>query len=177
MRRLSIKQCISTPCGLVSIVGANVVLLARYALSSDCLDALDKAFEASAENYPSFGFFSLLEVGIPLPRSRGEQERMQGLLEQHASSVSASVVVFEGVGFEATMVRSGVTAVNMAGRVRHPSRVFSQQEGAVLWMLGHAAGKPTQEWKSGQSGVPQADPKIVADLSSAISLLRSSWKR
>lgn len=177
MRRLSLKQCISTPGGLVAIVGANVVLLARYALDDECLDALDTACRDCERLHGRFGIFSLLEVGLPLPRSRNVQERMERLMARHTESLYAAALVFEGVGFEATMVRSSVTAVNMASRARHPSRVFSRLNEGVTWLLSYASSASSRRIAPAQSGVPEADPMIVKDMVSAVSLLRTSWSR
>jgi hypothetical protein len=45
-------------------------------------------------------------------------------------------VVCEGTGFRATAVRSIVTAIHMASRSTHPSRVFSTPEPAIEWLAG-----------------------------------------
>lgn len=176
-RRLSLKLGISTPGGLVATVGANVVLLVRYSLSVECLDALDTACAACENLHGRFGFLTHLDAGVPLPIGNAVQRRMETLQARHTSSFSAAAVVFRGSGFEATMVRSHVTAVNMASRTRHPSRVFAELEDGITWMLGYDASASSSAAGVAQSGIPQADPQVVSDMTSAISLLQSSWQR
>ena len=56
------------------------------------------------------------------------------LVQQHTRSIRAAAVVSEGTGFRATAVRSMVTAIHMAGRASHPTKMFDTLPPALEWL-------------------------------------------
>jgi hypothetical protein len=51
--------------------------------------------------------------------------------------------VFEAPGFQATVVRSMVTAGNLASRASHPTKVFGDLRAGCDWLCRLTPGEPT----------------------------------
>jgi hypothetical protein len=56
------------------------------------------------------------------------------IVRKHTRCITGAAVVCEGTGFRATAIRSIVTAIHMASRSQHTSRVFSVAEPAIEWL-------------------------------------------
>jgi hypothetical protein len=65
------------------------------------------------------------------------------LLNEHKDRIRASVIVYEGNGFKATIVRSVVTAIQTASSLRFPARVVSDRGTGARWLLEHLRGETT----------------------------------
>lgn len=174
--RLSVQIYATTPGCVVATVGDVVVSLVRYTMNEESLNALERACQNSQKRYGRFGYFSLLEVSVPLPRSEAVQSRIEAVVARYTDNFYAAAIAYEGHGFEATVVRSSVTAVNLSSRSRHPSRVFSRVLEALSWL--RATGACPAPRRSGAiaigTGVPVAGD--AADLARAIAQLRANWR-
>jgi hypothetical protein len=127
--------------------------------------AVAQAFDMAIAARPGapLGFVTLIEK--PAIRHAPNEVRVAvtELLRKHDRSIGAAVVIFEGHGFLATVVRSIITAINLASRASFSNAVFAEVKPAVAW-LAETMGlqlAPTSEqlarWIDGMrsTGVPR----------------------
>ena len=57
------------------------------------------------------------------------------VLKENENYIGSAVIAYEGKGFRATVVRSVITAIHMATRLKFPASVHSNRRAAVLRML------------------------------------------
>jgi hypothetical protein len=57
------------------------------------------------------------------------------MLKEHENALQAAAIVFEGSGFRATVVRSVVTAIQMASQLKFRSSVFSDRYTGAAWLM------------------------------------------
>ncbi len=62
------------------------------------------------------------------------QATVSELIRKYTQSIRGAAVVSEGTGFRATAVRSLVTAIHIAGRASHPTKVFATVPDALAWL-------------------------------------------
>jgi len=63
-------------------------------------------------------------------------------VRRYSPRFSGVAVVFEAPGFQATVVRSLVTAVNLASRASHPTKVFDELRAGTSWLCQLTPGEP-----------------------------------
>ncbi len=86
---------------------------------------------------PQHGLVTIIEEGAPLPPSDA-RERIAKFLQESASTLVVSAVIFEGSGFRSAAVRGVVTGLTMLAKQSYPHRVFGTLESAAEWYVGHA---------------------------------------
>jgi hypothetical protein len=139
----------------------NLVLLGwRTAGTMEGARAVARAFDVALAACPDrrLGFVTLIEKPAIRHAPNEVRSAVTELLRRHDRSIGAAVVVFEGHGFLATVVRSIITAINLASRASFPNAVFAEVEPAVAW-LAEKMGRqlaPTSEqlvrWIDGMRG-------------------------
>jgi tRNA U38,U39,U40 pseudouridine synthase TruA len=55
-------------------------------------------------------------------------------LKSYDKHLAGAAITFEGRGFKMTMVRSVITAINMASRTQFPNSVFADVDSAATWL-------------------------------------------
>jgi hypothetical protein len=100
-----------------------------------------RALADLSEQHEKFAYLSILEPGVALQLSPDLRESINAYVRRYSSRFSASAVVFEQAGFQATVVRSLVTAIHLASHASHPSQVFEDLRGAVTWLSRMTPGE------------------------------------
>ncbi len=81
-----------------------------------------------------FGFLTVLEAGVDIRPSPEARQAVAQVLTDYGSDIRAAAVAYEASGFKATIVRSAITAINIASSTRFPNRVFSGTPRAIDWL-------------------------------------------
>jgi hypothetical protein len=82
-------------------------------------------------------FMTILEDKCVLTTSSEVRSRLADLLRKHQKDVAAAAILFEAQGFRMTMVRSVITAINLAMGGRIPNSVFGDFVSACAWLERH----------------------------------------
>jgi hypothetical protein len=119
---------------LVACVGPCLVVVSDT-LTLEGVDAMGRAMTKLTQRYGKLSSLSFLDRNGGPKLSAPARDGVTELVRKHAPALSGSAVVCEGTGFRATAVRSIVTAIYMASRATHPSKVFAAPEPAIEWLL------------------------------------------
>lgn len=131
----------------VGLLGNHVVLVwRRKALAAGVNDVRRAFLEAtrSRAGAPKLGFITVVDAQCEMTAEAGVREETAELLRIYSPHMGAAAVAFEGHGFRMTMVRSAITAINLASRSRFPNAVFAEKVPAAVWMeqqmqrIGHS---------------------------------------
>lgn len=104
-----------------------------------------------------FGFLTVLDSATDIRPTAAARRAMAEVLLDYGNDISAAAIAYEGDGFKATIVRSVITAINIAGGARFPNRVFSETPIAIDWLSRKLGGDVSQALlRSGVSRLRQA---------------------
>lgn len=142
--------------GLVASVEGGLIIVVET-LSPLVLNAMARTMARLAAHHGTFFTLTITERKSGSGVSPERRAATADLLRKHARHVSCAAVVCEGTGFRATAVRSIVTALHMASRATHPTKVFDSVGAAATWLHG-------------KQGAPQLS---AAELGELASLARS----
>jgi hypothetical protein len=101
---------------------------------SFCARAFTKLHDARP--YEPLGFYTLISEQAQqgtLPES--VRKALGRMLKENEAWIGSAVIAYEGSGFRATIVRSVITAINLAARPRFPASVHSHRGAAAERML------------------------------------------
>jgi hypothetical protein len=81
-----------------------------------------------------FGYLAIVEprAGTNMPTE--VRMALSMLVKEYQHSIAAAAIVFEETGFGASIVRSVVSAINLATRIEYPSKVDSSVGRAAAWL-------------------------------------------
>jgi hypothetical protein len=71
------------------------------------------------------------------------RESVDAYVRRYSARFTGAAIVFEAPGFQATVVRSVVTAINLASRASHPTKVFDDLRTGCSWLGRLTPGEPT----------------------------------
>jgi hypothetical protein len=91
-----------------------------------------------------FGFLTVLDGATDIRPTAAARRAMAEVLQLYGNDIGAAAIAYEGDGFKATIVRSVITAINIAGSARFPNRVFSETSAAIDWLSGKLGGDLSQ---------------------------------
>lgn len=120
---------------LVACVGPTLVVLSEI-LTLEAVDAIARGMAKLEHRYGKLSTLAIVERKSgpnTLPEAR---DGITEIVRRHAHCITGAAVVCEGTGFRATAIRSVVTAIHMASRSSHSSKVFAAAEAAVEWLAG-----------------------------------------
>ena len=118
---------------LVACVGPCLVVLS-HELSLDAVAAMGRGMAKLEHRYGKLSSLAFVErKGGPTTASEA-RDAIAELVRKHAHAITGAAVVCEGTGFRATAIRSVVTAIHMASRSSHSSKVFAAPEPALEWL-------------------------------------------
>lgn len=120
---------------LVARVGPSL-LIVTYSLSNDGVAAIGRGLGRLTQRQQKACAISIVERRAGPGTTAEARVAVAELVRKYDTSISGSAVVCDGSGFRATAVRSVVTAINMASRASHPSKVFASCEPAFEWLQG-----------------------------------------
>jgi hypothetical protein len=126
---------------VVATVGKCLVHINVDRATANAVSLVRRALADLSEQHEKFAFLSILEPGVVLQLAPDLRESINAYVRRYTSRFSASAVVFEQAGFQATVVRSLVTAIHLASHASHPSQVFEDLRGAVTWLCRMTPGQ------------------------------------
>jgi len=121
------------PSDLVARVGQCLIVLS-HALTLDGVNAIARGMGKLTQRQQTACSISIVERKSGPGTSPEVRTAVAEIVRKYDTSISGAAVVCDGSGFRATAVRSVVTAINMASRASHPSKVFASCEPAFEWL-------------------------------------------
>lgn len=124
----------------VAALGSYVLLVWRKRIDALGVIWAKKAFADLLLERPTekISFLTVVQADCELSTSPEVRKELAGLLAKHNDHLAGAAIAFEGEGFRMTVVRSIITAINMASRTRFPNAVFSNTTDAVDWLHEHS---------------------------------------
>jgi hypothetical protein len=102
-----------------------------------------RALDDLASRYDKFGYAAVIEADAQLLMPADIRNGFNALVKRYSPRFTGAAIVFEKTGFQATAVRSVVTAINLASRATHPNHVFADLREGVSWLSQMTPGEPT----------------------------------
>lgn len=130
----------SSPDCSVAILDCYVLLCWRRSIVQIGSTWTRKAFAEVHRQRPDdkIAFFTVVDAGFSHNTPAEVRNDLAVLLKTYAAQLAGASITFEGKGFKMTMVRSAITAINMASRTQFPNSVFSDVETAATWLSARA---------------------------------------
>ena len=127
---------------VVAVVGRCLIQVCTERTTSTTISLIRRALADLSERYDSFGYLCLLEPSAELTLPADLRESVNAYVRRYSTRFTGAAVVFEAPGFQATVVRSVVTAVNLASRASHPTKVFDDLRAGTNWLCRLTPGEP-----------------------------------
>jgi hypothetical protein len=121
------------PGDLVARVGPCLIIV-THSLTLEGVDAIGRGLAKQTQRQQKACSISIVERKSGPGTTPEARAAIAELVRKYDTSISGAAVVCDGSGFLATAVRSVVTAINMASRASHPSKVFATCEPALDWL-------------------------------------------
>ncbi|HEX4339132.1 MAG TPA: hypothetical protein VH062_24660 [Polyangiaceae bacterium] len=123
-------------CATVSL-GPYIILLWRTSVIMQgvlwCEAAFERVTTERAEG--PLGVFVVMEPSCDITTPPDVRTRSGNMLKSNEPRIQRAAVVFEREGFAMTVLRSVITAINVASRVRFQNSVFSDTGKAADWLV------------------------------------------
>lgn len=87
-----------------------------------------------------FGYLAIVESRAGTNMPADVRDALTLLLREYQGAIAASAIVFEGTGFRASIVRSVVSAINLATRLEFSSTVESDLTVGASWLMDRVKG-------------------------------------
>ena len=119
-------------------VDGNPVLVWKHPPVMAGIDDCKRLFSHLRATRPQtkFGYLAIVESHAGTHMPSDVRSSLSSMLNQFEQSIAGSVVVFEGTGFRAAIVRSVVAAITLASRLDFPATVESDLRVAARWLVG-----------------------------------------
>lgn len=145
---------IETPSGRVEVYsrdpGFVVALAGRYVIqiihdqaTTTTVSLMSRVLADLSARYEKFGYVALIEPHAQLLIPPDIKNGFNALVKRYSPRFTGAAIVFERTGFQATAVRSVVTAINFASRASHENHVFSNLRDGVTWLAKLTPPEPT----------------------------------
>jgi hypothetical protein len=137
----------TTPAGFSAFArGRLAVLIWHQHIVGEAVPLLGEVFEQLRREYGAagFGFLTIIEKDTDIHTPAEVREGLSQLLATSGPWLRAAAIAYEATGFKATIVRSAITAINIASRARFPNRVFQRTEAALEWLVEHVGALEPQ---------------------------------
>jgi hypothetical protein len=123
----------------VGIVDAFVLLVWRRRVVPEGARWARDAFAtlAGEDKEGKIVFLTAVLPGCDITTPTDVRGDIAALLKMHERQLACAAMVFEDKGFGMTIVRSVMTAIQMASRGQFPNAVFGSVESAFTWMKAH----------------------------------------
>jgi hypothetical protein len=129
------------PSYVVATTGRCLIHISVDRPTTTAVSLVRRALADLSGRHEKFAYLSIFEPGVVLQLSPDLRESINAYVRRYSSRFSASAAVFEQGGFQATVVRSLVTAIHVASHAHHPSQVFDDLRGAVSWLCRLTPGE------------------------------------
>jgi hypothetical protein len=105
--------------------------------------AMGRALAELAARHDKFGCIAVVEPGAKLRIPADVREGYATLIKRYSPHFAGIAVIYEKSGFQATALRSLITALNIASRATHPHHVFADLREGAAWVSKLTAPEPT----------------------------------
>jgi len=127
----------------VAVVGRYLIHIHTERTTSTTVGVVRRALADLEARYDKFGYLCVMERSSELILPSDVRASIDVYVKRYSSRFTGAAIVFEEPGFRATVVRSLVTAVNVASRASHPTQVFDALQAGIAWLGGITPGEPT----------------------------------
>lgn len=120
------------------VAGPVAILLWRHAFTLPGVESVAAAVQDLKRKYrgQKLGFLTVIEPELEMHVTADVRTALTAFLESVDQDLAAAAVVYEAHGFQATIARSIVTAIDLAARSSFAHRVFADMHEALHWMAG-----------------------------------------
>jgi hypothetical protein len=116
-------------------VDRYVALIWKHPPTMGGVEHCQMVFEKMEGRSPEkFGYLAIVEPKAGSNMPGDVRTKLSAMLKQHQRHIAASLIVFEGTGFGASIVRSVVSAINLATRIEFPAKVESSLYPGTMWL-------------------------------------------
>ncbi len=138
-----VKVYSQDPAYVIAVTGRYLIQVARLHFTATGVSLLRRAMSDLAAQYPTFGYLAVVEPDAKFLLPPDIREGVQANVKRFSSRIAGAAVVFEKTGFQATALRSVVTAINFASRATHPNQLFADLRDGISWLSQLTGGEPT----------------------------------
>jgi hypothetical protein len=138
-----VKVYSQDPAYVIAVAGRYLVQIVRQHFSATGVSLLRRAMTDLTDQYPTFGYLGVVEAEANLMLPPDIREGVQANVKRFSQRMTGAAVVFEKAGFQATALRSVVTAIHFASRATHPNHIFAELRDGISWLTQLTGGEPT----------------------------------
>lgn len=131
----------STAVFTVAIVEEAVVLVWKQPPNLAGIEQCTSVFRSLRAQKKRFAMFVVVDERAGLEMPKEVRAALGELLKEYQKDLLASVVVFEGSGFRASIVRSVVATIALVNRLEFPSTVEAKTLDGATWLIKHCGDK------------------------------------
>lgn len=131
------------PAFVLAVTGRYIIQLVRQRATMTLVSLAGRATADLANRYEKFGYIGIIDPNAELSMPPDVRNGFNNHVKRYSPRYTGAAIVFEKTGFHATAVRSVVTAINLASRATHPSRVFADLREGLYWLTQLTPGEPT----------------------------------
>ena len=128
---------------VVATLGRCLIHITLERTTQTTVSLIRRALADLSLQHSSFGFLCVLEASAKLAMEPDIRESVNAFARRYSERFTGAAIVYEVPGFSATVVRSIVTAVNLASRATHPTKVFDDLRSGTAWLARLTPGEPT----------------------------------
>jgi hypothetical protein len=125
----------------IAFTGRALVVLWQTETRAQAVVELATLLGSYATELGSVGLLQVIGDHATPPDS-ATRAALASMLKAHETRIVASAVVFEGVGFRASMIRSIVIGISMLSRPKCPHTVFASTKEGIAWLSGQLDDSP-----------------------------------
>jgi hypothetical protein len=118
---------------LVACVGPCLLVVSNM-LTLEAVEQMGRGMTKLMQRYGKLSSLSLVDRKSGPNTTPEARDAITEIVRKHSHGITGAAVVCEGTGFRATAIRSIVTAIHMASRSTHSSKVFAAAEPAIEWL-------------------------------------------
>jgi hypothetical protein len=131
------------PAYLVAAVGNYLIQILKGRMTTSTVSVMRRCVSDLSERHGKFGYFAITEPTADLLMAADIRKGMADMVQRYSRHMTGAAIVYEKPGFQATALRSIITAVSIAARSSHPTKVFAELEQGVSWLNGLTPGETT----------------------------------
>jgi hypothetical protein len=122
------------PAFVVAVAGRYLIQIVKDRVTSTTVSLIGRALADLSVRHDRFGFVAVLEPHAQLLMAPDIRSGFSGLVKRYSPRFTGAAIIYERTGFQATAVRSVVTAINFASRASHPNHVFADARAGLYWL-------------------------------------------
>jgi hypothetical protein len=125
----------------IAFTHRTLIVLWQTETSGQAVAELTRLIASNAAELGSVGLLQVIGDHATSPSS-ATRAALAAMLKAHETRIVASAVVFEAVGFRASMIRSIVIGISMLSRPKCPHTVFASAKEGIEWLSRKLDGDP-----------------------------------